>query len=232
MLDKRIAFTGIDPIGPDDIVISMEDIFSILLKYLVKDPESPEFKETPRRAADWFKSFARTPEYEFELDRFLEVDFESSHQELVMVSNLEFVSLCPHHLLPYSGTAAIGYVPGKTEPDRAMKISGYAGHHIVPAPNIFKVVGISKLARALWYWTHWPVKQEDATSMIADALMRYIGAAGAMVVLQARHTCMCHRGVMQTHSLTTTSAARGFFQQDGSGLRQEFLSLANIGGTR
>jgi GTP cyclohydrolase I len=208
-----------------DIGGELEDVIKGLLKFLVLDSTSDEFKETPRRAAEWFLSFAREPDYEAEFDQFLAVDFESPHQELVMVHNLEFVSLCPHHLLPYSGTAAIGYIPGKTQFDKAEPITGYVGYHITPAPNVYRVVGISKLARALWYWTHWPVKQEDSTALIADALMKHVGAAGAMVVLQAKHTCMAHRGVNQTQSLTTTSAARGFFQQDGSGLRQEFLTL-------
>lgn len=220
---------SVDLVTPSS-TITPEDLIGALLTWLVGGySTSEEFQDTPRRATEWFKSFRRRPEYEMELDQFLSVDFESPHQELVMVSNLEFVSLCPHHLLPYSGIAAIGYIPGKTESDRAVRIEGYVGHRVIPAPDIFKVVGISKLARALWYWTHWPVKQEDSTAMIADALMKHIGAAGAMVVLQARHACMAHRGVKQTHSLTTTSAARGFFQQDGSGLRQEFLSLMRSG---
>jgi GTP cyclohydrolase I len=178
----------------------------LLLSLLVPNPYSEEFKDTPKRAADWFKDFAREPNYQGEFETFLGIDFESPHQELVMVKNMHWVALCPHHLLPYSGSAAIGYLPGNHG-------GGY------------KVVGISKLARALWYWTHYPVKQEDATSNIADALMTHAKAAGAMVVLEARHTCMAERGVMQPEALTVTSAARGHFQTDAGGVRQEFLRL-------
>jgi GTP cyclohydrolase I len=165
--------------------------------------------DTATRAAQWFQSFARYPSYEDEEDKFLSTTFNSPHQELIMVSHLRFISLCPHHLLPYSGEAAIGYLPGAP--------SNTSRH--------YKVVGLSKLARALWYWTHWPVKQEDSTAMIADALMEFLGAAGAMVVMKAYHTCMGFRGVMQESHQTTTSAARGAFLTDANGIRQEFLKL-------
>ncbi len=112
------------------------------------------------------------------------------------------MALCPHHLLPYSGTAAIGYIPSEG------------------------VVGISKLARALDYWTHYPVKQEDATANLADALMKYLKPKGVMVILKARHDCMGERGVKQHNHQTGTSAVRGIFESDTNGCRTEFLRLA------
>jgi len=167
------------------------------------DLKDPEFAETPRRAAEWFMSFARKPDYDGEDQKFLSVQFPSTHGELIWESNLHFVSLCPHHLLPYSGIAAIGYIPKDG------------------------VVGISKLARALEYWTHYPVKQEDATTQLADALMQYIQPRGCMVVLRAHHTCMGERGVNQRVHSTGTSAVRGCFSQNQDSCRDEFLRLAN-----
>lgn len=167
------------------------------------DPTDPELKLTPWRAAQWFMSFARKPDYEEDNENFLSVQFQSNHQELVWESGLNFVSLCPHHLLPYSGTAAIGYIPQDG------------------------VVGISKLARTLEYYTHYPVKQEDATSNIADALMKYLEPQGCMVVLRAQHACMGLRGVNQRDHQTGTSAVRGCFATDLAGCRSEFLRLAN-----
>lgn len=172
-----------------------------LMAAMGMDIHDPEFEDTPRRAGEWFMSFARKPDYDGEGQTFLQVQFKSDHQELVWESGLHFVSLCPHHLLAYSGTASIGYVPN----------SG--------------VVGISKLARALEYWTHYAVKQEDATAQLADALMHYINPLGCMVVLRAKHGCMAHRGVMQQDHETGTSAVRGIFTTD-SLLRAEFLQLS------
>ena len=165
-------------------------------------PLNDEHAKTPYRAAEWFKSFARRPDYEADRETFLSVTFETTHDELVFESGLSFVALCPHHLLPYSGTASIGYIPNG------------------------RVVGISKLARALEYWTHYPVKQEDATSNIADALMKYLEPLGCMVVLRAFHTCMGLRGVKQPNHETGTSAVRGCFRENKDNCRSEFLALA------
>jgi GTP cyclohydrolase I len=106
--------------------------------------------------------------------------------------------------LPYSGSAAIAYIPNG------------------------RVVGISKLARTLDYFTHYPVKQEDATSNIVDAIMKYLKPKGCMVVLKAFHTCMGLRGVQQPTHQTGTSAVRGVFADNHDGCRSEFLQLLNL----
>jgi GTP cyclohydrolase I len=182
-----------------DLTMAMRMVCGML--GLVEDEET---SLTPIRAAKWFESFARKPDYDGEEQTFLNVSFPSSHQELIWESGLNFVALCPHHLLPYSGTCAIGYIPK------------------------MGVLGISKLARALDYWTHYPVKQEDATAELADALMKYIDAQGVMVIMRAQHTCMGLRGVKQVDHQTGTSAVRGLFATD-SVLRAEFLSLLQLG---
>lgn len=169
----------------------------------LKLPLTEEHRDTPRRAMKWFESFARQPNYDAEKQTFLSVTFETTHSELVFETGLAFVALCPHHLLPYSGTASIAYIPNG------------------------RVVGISKLARALEYWTHYPVKQEDATANLADALYTRLEAKGVMVVMRAFHTCMGLRGVKQPDHQTGTSAVRGCFADDTDGCRSEFLRLAN-----
>lgn len=187
----------------EDWLFRVEDVLSNLCVEMHLDLSDPELERTPIRVAEWFRSFARTPDYDNEFETFLSVKFNSVHNELIWESGLTFIALCPHHLLPYSGTAAIGYIPDKG------------------------VVGISKLARALEYWTHYPVKQEDATSNLVDALMRYIQPLGCMVVLRAQHACMGLRGVKQPGHQTGTSAVRGCFANDKDGCRTEFLRLAN-----
>jgi GTP cyclohydrolase I len=173
-----------------------------LAEALGLDMEDPEYAKTPRRATEWFWSFARKPDYENDAEDFFSVTFPSAHEEMVWETGLSFVALCPHHLLPYSGTASIAYIP--------------SGH----------VVGISKLARALEYYTHYPVKQEDATANLANAIMQYLQPLGCMVVLRAFHACMGLRGVKQPAHQTGTSAVRGCFANDKDGCRSEFLRLA------
>lgn len=182
--------------------MQLHEAMRVVMYHLGLPVHSEENKKTPQRAAEWFKSFARTPNYDTEEDKFLSVQFPSTHQELVWESGLVFDALCPHHLLHYSGTASIGYIPNRG------------------------VVGISKLSRALLYWTHYPVKQEDATSNIADALMEYVQPLGCMVVLRAKHTCMGLRGVKQVDHQTGTSAVRGCFTTNDNGCKDEFLRLA------
>ena len=162
-----------------------------------------EFSRTPERATEWFLSFARKPNYEKDNEDFFSTTFSSPHKEMVWESGLAFVAMCPHHLLPYSGTASIAYIPDG------------------------RVLGISKLARALDYFTHYPVKQEDATANIADAIMQYLSPLGCMVVLRAFHSCMGLRGVKQHDHQTGTSAVRGCFADNTDNCRTEFLTLAH-----
>jgi len=160
-----------------------------------------EFARTPERVAKWFASFARKPNYEEDAEDFFSVTFPSPHKEMVWESGLAFVAMCPHHLLPYSGTASIAYIPDG------------------------RVIGISKLSRALSYFTHYPVKQEDATANLANALMEHVKPQGCMVVLRAFHTCMGLRGVKQHDHQTGTSAVRGCFADNADNCRTEFLQL-------
>ena len=173
-----------------------------VLASLGVDLEDENFSETPARYAQWITEYV---DYQQDsIEDILSVSFDEDCKELVAVTNISFISLCAHHLLPFRGVAHIGYIP-----------SG-------------RVVGISKLARAVRFYAKRLTLQERVTKQVADALERYLNPLGVIVVLQASHTCMTIRGVADPHSITTTSAVRGVFKDPEKGARAEFLQLLNV----
>ncbi|WP_433501567.1 GTP cyclohydrolase I FolE [Sphaerimonospora sp. CA-214678] len=168
----------------------IEDAVRDILIAVGEDPDRQGLKETPRRVAHAYA----------ELFAGLRVDpadvlgttFQEGHQELIMVCDIEVQSFCEHHLLPFTGRAHIGYVPGP---------SGC-------------VVGLSKLARLVEIYARRPQVQERLTSQIAECLQNTLDAAGVMVVIECEHTCMTMRGIRKAGARTVTSAVRGTFQSD------------------
>jgi GTP cyclohydrolase I len=130
----------------------------------------------------------------------LQVGFEEGHQEMVIVKDIPFYSMCEHHFLPFHGVAHIGYIPNG------------------------RVVGLSKLARALEILARRPQLQERLSSQLADAIMSALEPAGVAIVIKADHLCMTARGIKKPGSLTVTSAMRGVFQR-GAATRAEFMAL-------
>lgn len=128
--------------------------------------------------------------------------FHEDHQELVLVRDIPIYSTCEHHLVPFYGTAHIGYIPGADG----------------------RVTGLSKLARLADLYAKRPQVQERLTSQIADALMGRLGAHSAIVVIECEHLCMAMRGIRKPGATTTTSAVRGGFKSSPSS-RAEVLSL-------
>ena len=126
--------------------------------------------------------------------------FEAEGSEMVMVKNIEFYSLCEHHMLPFFGKAHIGYIPNK------------------------KILGLSKFARVLDVFARRMQVQERMTRQVADALVEVLEPQGVAVVTEASHLCMMMRGVEKQGATTRTSAMRGTFRSDAR-TRQEFLSL-------
>ncbi|HTX00655.1 MAG TPA: GTP cyclohydrolase I FolE, partial [Acidimicrobiales bacterium] len=118
--------------------------------------------------------------------------FSAEHDEMVMVRDIPFASLCEHHLIPFIGRAHVAYVPSK---------SG-------------AITGLSKLARLVEGFGHRLQVQEQLTTQIADALERALEPRGTLVVLEAEHLCMSMRGVRKPGTLTITSAVRGLFRSD------------------
>jgi GTP cyclohydrolase I len=128
--------------------------------------------------------------------------FEECHQNMVVVRDIEFYSLCEHHMLPFFGKAHVAYLPGN------------------------KIVGLSKLARVVDVFARRLQVQERMTDEIADALEEALEPQGVGVVIEASHLCMMMRGVEKQNSRTVTSAMRGVFRDDGR-TREEFLRLVH-----
>ena len=163
-----------------------------------EDPDREGLRDTPRRVADMYAEvFAGLREDPADV---LQVGFEEGHQEMVIVKDIPFYSMCEHHLLPFHGVAHVGYIPNG------------------------RVVGLSKLARAVEILARRPQLQERLSSQLADVIMETMAPQGVAVVISANHLCMQMRGIRKPGSLTVTSAMRGVFQR-GSATRAEFMSL-------
>jgi len=171
-----------------------------LLLAIGEDPERDGLKSTPRRVA---KAYAETMRGLFvDPDEVLETSFDEGHDELVLVKDIALYSTCEHHLVPWHGTAAVGYIPG---------VDG-------------RITGLSKLARVVDLYARRPQVQERLTSQVADAVMQRLQPRGVIVVVQAEHLCMAMRGVRKPGTTTVTSAVRGIMQTDPR-TRAEALNL-------
>ncbi len=171
-----------------------------LLIAIGEDPERSGLVRTPERVArayaEMFAGLFVDP------DEVLQTTFDEDHDELVLVKDIPLYSICEHHLVPWHGTAAVGYIPGADG----------------------RITGLSKLARVVDLYAKRPQVQERLTSQVADAVMRRLEPQGVIVVVEAEHLCMAMRGVRKPGSTTTTSAVRGIFQSDPRS-RAEALSL-------
>jgi GTP cyclohydrolase IA len=131
----------------------------------------------------------------------LTTTFDIGHDEMIMVRDIELWSMCEHHLVPFTGVAHIGYIPG---PDG-------------------RITGLSKLARLVDVYARRPQVQERLTTQVADSLMQILEARGAIVVIEAEHLCMTMRGVHKPGAKTITSAVRGAMHNAAT--RAEAMSL-------
>jgi GTP cyclohydrolase I len=163
-----------------------------------EDPDREGLRDTPARVArmyaELFSGLHREPA------EHLRKCFTQKYDEMVVVRDISFASLCEHHMLPFIGSAHIGYLPKG------------------------KIVGLSKLARVVEDVAHRPQVQERMTEEIADLLMQELDARGVAVVVEAMHTCMTIRGVKKPTSICITSAMRGGFK-DNQSTRAEVLAL-------
>ena len=155
-----------------------------------EDPDRNGLIQTPRRVAamyeELFEGFHSDPA------EHLKVTFEEEHDEMVMVRDIPFTSLCEHHLVPFMGKAHVAYIPGE---------SG-------------RITGLSKLARLVEGFAQRLQVQERMTSQIADSIDDVLEPRGALVVIEAEHLCMSMRGVRKPGTVTVTSAVRGVFRSD------------------
>jgi GTP cyclohydrolase I len=169
-----------------------------LLRALGRDPAAEHLADTPRRVADAFGELLTCPP--FSPTTFAN---DGGYDELVLARGIPVHSLCEHHLLPFSGTASVGYLPGE------------------------RILGLSKLARVVELFARDLQVQERLTQQVADWLQEELAPRGVGVVVEAEHLCMSLRGVRATGSRTVTSALRGLVRDDGR-TRAEFFSLAGV----
>ncbi len=171
-----------------------------LLRALGRNPDGPHLADTPRRVAAAYAELLTAPH--FDLTTFPN---EGGYDELVLATGIPVQSLCEHHLLPFSGVAHIGYLPGD------------------------RIVGLSKLARVLDLFARDLQVQERLTQQVADWLRDNLEPRGVGVVIEAEHLCMSLRGVRARGARTTTSALHGLLREDARS-RQEFFALTGSGG--
>ncbi|GFZ91856.1 GTP cyclohydrolase I FolE [Nesterenkonia alkaliphila] len=164
-----------------------------------EDPDREGLKETPARVAKAYaEAFAGLRQDPAEL---LGTTFDIGHQELVLVRDVPFYSMCEHHLVPFYGNAHVGYIPAEEG----------------------KVTGLSKLARLVDIYAKRPQVQEQLTTQVADALMTHLQPQGVIVVIEAEHLCMSMRGAAKPGAKTVTSAVRGALRNAAT--RSEAMSL-------
>ena len=165
-----------------------------------EDPDRDGLLDTPNRVARSYGEILGG--YHADPKVHLDRQFEVDHDELVIVKDIPFSSLCEHHMLPFIGKAHIGYIPNEDG----------------------KVCGLSKLARVVDGYARRLQVQERLTVQVADAIMERLAAAGVLVVIEAEHLCMTMRGVNKPGALTTTSAVRGLLKENAT-TRAEALGL-------
>ncbi len=174
----------------------------MILEAIGEDVKREGLRETPERVASMYEEiFAGIKQKPSDFIKLFETE---EHEEMIMLRDIPFYSVCEHHLLPFLGKAHIAYIPKKN-----------------------KLLGLSKLARVVEMYAKRPQLQERLTSQVADTLMKAVNPLGVLVVVEAEHLCMTMRGVKKPGSKMVTSAVRGIFRKNMS-TRQEALDLIGI----
>jgi GTP cyclohydrolase I len=194
VVDAALIATG-SPVDQPRIARAVREI----LAAIGEDPDRDGLLETPTRVARAYaEMFAGLHQDAAEV---LSTSFDLQHQELVLVKDIPFYSTCEHHLVPFHGTAHIGYIPSEDG----------------------RVTGLSKLARLVEVYARRPQVQERLTTQIVDAMMEHLKPKGAIVVIECEHMCMSMRGVRKPGAKTVTSAVRGQVRETAT--RAEAMSL-------
>jgi len=172
----------------------------MILEAIKENPNREGLIKTPRRVAKAFEEIC-SGYFKDPKEVLNDALFESTNNEMVVVRNIEFYSMCEHHILPFFGRVHVAYIPDK------------------------KVVGLSKIPRMVEVFARRLQIQEQLTEQIADAIMEVVKPKGVGVVIHARHMCMEMRGVKTKHSYTSSSALRGIFLKEKT--REEFFNIIN-----
>ena len=171
-----------------------------ILEAIGEDPNREGLIKTPKRVARAFEEIC-SGYFKDPKEVLNDALFESSNNEMVVVRDIEFYSMCEHHILPFFGRVHVAYIPDK------------------------KVVGLSKIPRMVEVFARRLQIQEQLTEQIADAIMDVVKPKGVGVVIHARHMCMEMRGVKSKYSYTSSSALRGVFLEEKT--REEFFNIIN-----
>jgi GTP cyclohydrolase I len=168
----------------------------ILLQYLVGEDDIPDAHtdRTAERMVSGLSELTQKEEFDFTV-------FPSDVDEMVVMQNIDFVTLCAHHVLPFHGRAHVAYIPQG------------------------QVVGLSKLARTVRYFSKGLNIQEELTQMIQEYLYDKLSPLGVAVVMEAEHMCMTIRGIQAAGTITTTASMVGVFRDDDNNARSEFYSI-------
>ncbi|MEK4823304.1 GTP cyclohydrolase I FolE [Niallia sp. FSL W8-0951] len=177
----------------------IEEAIRLLLEAVGEDPNREGLLDTPKRVAKMYEEVFSG--LTIDPKEYFETIFHEDHEELVLVKDIPFYSMCEHHLVPFYGKAHVAYIPKGG-----------------------RVAGLSKLARAIEAVSKRPQLQERITSTVADTMMETLEPHGVMVVVEAEHMCMTMRGVKKPGAKTVTLAVRGVFQTD-SDKRAEVFAL-------
>ena len=180
--------------GLDELAAHYHEV----LKLIGEDPEREGLVKTPMRVAKAMQVLTRG--YTMDAHKVLtDALFEEKYNQMVIVKDIDFFSMCEHHMLPFYGKAHVAYIP-----------NGY-------------ITGLSKIARVVDIFSHRLQVQERLTQQIKDCIQDTLNPMGVMVVVEAKHMCMQMRGVEKQNSITTTSAFSGAFEQAKT--REEFMNL-------
>ena len=167
----------------------IEEGVRLILEGVGEDVQRPGLVGTPRRVADLYEEIFFGLDYSEPADLLVPMP-DDHHREMVLIKDIDFYSICEHHLLPFTGRAHVAYIPSD------------AGH----------ITGLSKLARLVRTVAARPQLQERITSEVADAIVNSLDPLGALVLIEAEHLCMSMRGVRTPGAKTVTSAVRGIMQ--------------------
>ncbi len=185
-----------------DRLANLESLYTQILENLDEDPNRQGLMKTPLRAAKALEFL--TSGYHQDIDQILnKAIFDEDVDEMVIVKDIEFYSLCEHHILPFWGKCHVGYLPQK------------------------RIIGLSKIPRIIDMFSRRLQVQERLTRQIAEALQTALNPTGVGVVMEAQHMCMMARGVEKQASKMTTNAMRGTFREDSS-TRSEFLRCIQV----
>ncbi|MCL1851523.1 MAG: GTP cyclohydrolase I FolE [Peptococcaceae bacterium] len=180
-------------------IAKIEAAVAMILEAIGEDPQREGLLETPARVARFYaEAFSGLAENG---DEALQTQFTEGHEEMIIVKDIPFYSMCEHHLLPFVGQAHVAYIPRKG-----------------------KISGLSKLVRVIESFSRRPQLQERLTTQIADTIERALNALGVLVVIEAEHMCMTVRGVKKPGAKTLTSAVRGILETNAA-TRAEAFSL-------